>query len=131
MSRQPRPPPQARGIAPSSAGRGSGTKMATRVFSPPPIGSGWRSGIGPGLRVSGAVVVMASSLGVAVPARTSVVAGWALLARTGARVPAEYAYVTVGYATVGCARGKRIFAKILLKITPARCWYPQIRYIST
>src|ERR1022692_4280581 len=114
---QPRPQPQATGTAATSARNGTATKRATRTRSKVLLGSGLMSGRArAGPRAGGASTVS----GVAVRSVVAVIGvprslggsadGWRAPSHTpGFRGRCKYAYVTVGYDTVGCARAGTYF----------------------
>src|ERR1022692_71578 len=124
---QPRPQPQATGTAATSARNGTATKRATRTRSKVLLGSGLMSGRArAGPRAGGASTVS----GVAVRSVVAVIGvprslggsadGWRAPSHTpGFRGRCKYAYVTVGYDTVGCARAEPRFCLNVGKITPA------------
>src|SRR6266542_1763120 len=108
---QPRPQPQASGRAAMRARNGTATNTATRTRSAVLLGSGLTSGRGPGAGPRGvrrsprrvAALSVVAVIGVPRSAGFSgqMASGFAPTMVWG---QCKYAYVTVAYDTVGCAR---------------------------
>src|SRR5215469_13525403 len=108
MSCQPRPHPQASGMAASSASIGTATKAPIRIRSPVPLRSGSTSGrvwLGAGGASAAAPgLPMSAEVAMAVPRLASAVAArWSALLTYRVWGQCRYAYVTVGYGAVGYA----------------------------
>src|SRR6266571_4889376 len=123
MSRQPRPHPQASGTAARSASIGTATKRPTRIRSPVPLGSGSRSGrdrLGAGTggaSTATPAVVVSVEVVMVVLALRGALRPDERSARTEVWGVCRYAYVTVTYATVGCARAGQTFLELVVKVT--------------
>src|SRR5580700_9834051 len=124
MSCQPRPQPQATGMAAISARNGTATKTPTRTRSKVLLGSASISGrvrAGPG---AGGVMTVPGTSARSVVAVIGVPRsaggddqGASAFAYTGFKGRCKYAYVTVAYATVGYTSVRWTFRKFVTKIT--------------